>query len=82
MQRREYLKLVGSTAGGLAVGTPMALAADAELDCGVWYDGEITDTIDGDTFDVRVDSNGTQYNVRTLGHDTPEKSGNTRYDKS
>jgi endonuclease YncB( thermonuclease family) len=82
MERRDYLKLVGSAAGGLAVGTETTLAADSALDCGVWYDGEITSNIDGDTFDVRVDTNGTEYNVRTLGHDTPEKSGNTRYEKT
>jgi endonuclease YncB( thermonuclease family) len=82
MQRRDYLKLLSSTAAGLAVGAQPTLAADSELDCGVWYDGEITSNIDGDTFDVYVDSNSTEYNVRTLGHDTPEKSGNTRYEKT
>ena len=82
MQRRDYLKLLGSTAGGLAVGAQPTLAADTSLDCGVWYDGEVTDNTDGDTFDVKLATNGTTYNIRCLGIDTPEKSGNTRYEKT
>ncbi|GAA0196691.1 lamin tail domain-containing protein [Haladaptatus pallidirubidus] len=82
MQRRNYLKLLGSTAGALSIGAQPTIAADSALDCGVWYDGEITDSIDGDTFDVKVYSNSTTYNVRCLGIDTPEKSGNTRYEKT
>ncbi|MFB9809275.1 hypothetical protein ACFFQF_31175 [Haladaptatus pallidirubidus] len=71
MQRRNYLKLLGSTAGALSIGAQPTIAADSALDCGVWYDGEITDSIDGDTFDVKVYSNSTTYNVRCLGIDTP-----------
>lgn len=82
MQRRTFLTSVASAAGGLAASSGRVLAADSELDCGVWYDAEITDNIDGDTFDVYVYDNDTEYNVRTLGHDTPEKSGNTRYEKT
>ena len=82
MQRRKFLKSTATILGGLAVAPKAILAAESELDCGVWYDAEITDTVDGDTFDVRVYDNDTEYNVRTLGHDTPEKSGNTRYEKT
>lgn len=81
MQRRTYLKLIAGSVGGLATASHSA-AATHKLKKGVWYDGEITDTIDGDTFDIYVDKEKTTYNVRTLGHDTPEKSGNTRYDKT
>ncbi|WP_440009179.1 thermonuclease family protein [Halomicrococcus sp. SG-WS-1] len=81
MKRRTFLQSVAA-AVGVASTPKTVLAADSELDCGVWYDAEITDTIDGDTFDVHVYDNSTEYNVRTLGHDTPEKSGNTRYEKT
>lgn len=81
MRRRNFLKSIATTLG-IAATPETVLAAESELDCGVWYDAEITDTIDGDTFDVRVYENDTEYNVRTLGHDTPEKSGNTRYEKT
>ena len=82
MQRRSFLKSAAAAIGGLASTSGRVLAADSELECGVWYDAEITDTIDGDTFDVYVYDNDTEYNVRTLGHDTPEKSGNTYYEKT
>ena len=82
MQRRNFLKLIGATVGGLSVGSQSTLAADSELDCGVWHDAEITSNVDGDTFDVYVYTNGKEYNVRTLGHDTPEKTGNTSYEKT
>ena len=82
MQRRKFLKSTATILGGLAVAPKAVLAAESELDCGVWYDAEITDTVDGDTFDVRVYDNDTEYNVRTLGHDTPEKTGNTYYEKT
>lgn len=79
MQRREYLKLLGSSAG-LAVGIDTVAAADSKLEPGTWYDATITDNVDGDTFDVELDD-GTTYNVRTLGIDTPETSGYTRYEE-
>ena len=81
MQRRTYLKLVASSVGGLTAASHSAVATH-KLKKGIWYDGEIRDNIDGDTFDIYVDKEKTEYNVRTLGHDTPEKSGNTRYDKT
>jgi len=80
MRRRTVLTSLATAIGGVTAISGESFAADSELDCGRWYDAEITDTIDGDTFDVYVYDNDTEYNVRTLGHDTPEKSGNTRYD--
>ena len=82
MQRRSFLRSAAAAVGGLASTSGRVLAADSELECGVWYDAEITDTVDGDTFDVYVYATDSEYNVRTLGHDTPEKSGNTRYEKT
>lgn len=82
MQRRTFLTSLAATVGGVTAISGESFAADSSLDCGVWYDAEITDTIDGDTFDVYVYDNDTEYNVRTLGHDTPEKSGNTSYEKT
>ena len=82
MQRRTFLTSLATTVGGVTAISSESFAAESSLDCGVWYDAEITDTIDGDTFDVYVSENDTEYNVRTLGHDTPEKSGNTRYEKT
>ncbi len=80
MKRRTFIKTVTSTLAGLAATQPTQ-AADSALDCGVWYDAEITRVVDGDTFDVYVYETGEEYNVRTLGHDTPEKTGNTTYEK-
>lgn len=83
MKRRGFLKTVAASVGGLAAtAAETVVAADSELACGVWYDAEITDTVDGDTFDVYVSNNDREYTVRTLGHDTPEKSGNTHYEKT
>jgi endonuclease YncB( thermonuclease family) len=79
MQRRSFVKALTTTLGLAAIPKP-AFATESELDCSVWYDAEITDTIDGDTFDVYVDETATEYTVRTLGHDTPEKTGNTNYE--
>jgi endonuclease YncB( thermonuclease family) len=81
MQRRTYLKLLTASVGGLSAASTSA-AATHKLKKGVWYDGEIDRNIDGDTFDIYVDREKTAYNVRTLGHDSPEKSGNTRYEKT
>ncbi|UTF55022.1 thermonuclease family protein [Natronosalvus rutilus] len=80
MKRRTFIKTVTSTIAGLAAAQP-AQAADSALDCGVWYNAKITRVVDGDTFDVYVYETGEEYNVRTLGHDTPEKTGNTSYEK-
>jgi endonuclease YncB( thermonuclease family) len=82
MRRRTLLTSLAASVGGVTAISSESFAADAALDCGVWYDAEITDSIDGDTFDVYVYDNDTEYNVRTLGHDSPEKSGNTRYEKT
>ncbi|WP_192498441.1 lamin tail domain-containing protein [Halorussus halophilus] len=81
MQRRSYLKLLAGAVTTTSVSTGTTLAADSKLESGTWYDATITDNIDGDTVDVELDSDGTQYNIRTLGMDTPEKSGNTRYEQ-
>lgn len=80
MRRRSFLH---SIVAALGIGTTSnhVYAAESELDCGVWYDAEITAVTDGDTVDVLVYENDTEYNVRVLGHDTPEKSGNTYYEK-
>ncbi|QLG60751.1 DUF4350 domain-containing protein [Halorarum salinum] len=80
MERRTFLKAVGGTATGLTVGVDAAVAADSGLEPGTWYDATVTDAVDGDTFDVELDD-GTAYTVRTLGIDTPEASGYTRYDR-
>lgn len=56
------------------------MAADSKLEPGTWYGATVDRTVDGDTFDVTLDSDGTQYNVRTIGLDTPETSGNTSYE--
>ncbi len=81
MKRRGFLRSFVA-AVGLASSSESVLAADSRLDCGVWHVAEIVDTIDGDTFDIYVYNNDTEYNVRTLGHDTPEKTGNTYYEKT
>jgi endonuclease YncB( thermonuclease family) len=81
MQRRSYLKLLGGAIGGVASSSSGAVAAETQLEPGTWYDATVEKAIDGDTFDVKLASDGTVYNVRVLGIDTPEKSGNTRYDK-
>ncbi|ELY63382.1 thermonuclease family protein [Natronococcus jeotgali] len=80
MRRRSFLQSVAATLG-IGATSSQVYAAASELDCGVWYDAEITKVTDGDTIDVLVDENDTEYNVRVLGHDTPEKSGNTYYEK-
>lgn len=82
MKRRSLLKSITAAAGGLAAGPKAVLAADSDLECGVWYAAEITDTTDGDTFDVYIYDTDTEYTVRTLGDDTPEKSGNTYSEKT
>lgn len=81
MQRRRFITSLAATVG-LAATPRRVLTTESALECGLWYDAEITDTIDGDTFDVYVGEIDTEYTVRTLGHDTPEKSGNTYYEKT
>lgn len=80
MRRRSFLH---SIVAALGIGTTSnhVYAAESGLDCGIWYDAEITAVTDGDTVDVLVYENDTQYNVRVLGNDTPEKTGNTYYEK-
>lgn len=51
------------------------------LDSGVRYQATVTDVTDGDTVDVQVDYNGKEYNVRTLGFDSPETKRNSSYEK-
>jgi endonuclease YncB( thermonuclease family) len=51
------------------------------LDSGVRYEATVTDVTDGDTVDVQVDYNGKEYNVRTLGFDSPETRRNSSYEK-
>jgi endonuclease YncB( thermonuclease family) len=81
MQRRRFLKLLAVSTGGISAATRSA-AATHKLKKGRWYDGVIDRTIDADTFDIYVKREKTTYNVRTLGHDSPEKSGNTRFEKT
>jgi endonuclease YncB( thermonuclease family) len=50
------------------------------LDAGVRYQGVVTDVTDGDTVDVQLDVNGVEYNVRTLGFDSPETRRNGQYE--
>jgi endonuclease YncB( thermonuclease family) len=51
------------------------------LDAGVRYTATVTDVTDGDTVDVTVDYNGKEYNIRTLGFDSPETKRNSSYEK-
>lgn len=81
MDRRAFLgRLAGVSAaiGVGAVGT--ATAADSQLEPGTWYDATVTDVTDGDTIDVVLDSDGTEYEVRVLGVDTPETKRNGKYE--
>jgi endonuclease YncB( thermonuclease family) len=50
------------------------------LDAGVRYEATVTDVTDGDTVDVQVSYNGKEYNVRTLGFDSPETRRNSSYE--
>lgn len=81
MQRRTFLRGLATTAAGTTVLSRSASAADTQLEPGTWYDATVTDSVDGDTFDVKLDSDGTKYTIRCLGIDTAEASGYTHYDK-
>lgn len=58
-----------------------AAAADTQLEPGTWEPATVTDVTDGDTVDVELDSDGTQYEIRVLGVDTPETKRNNRYEE-
>lgn len=80
MRRREFLRMTATAVGGIAVGTGTSVAADSQLEPGTWYDATVTDVTDGDTIDVVLDSDGTEYEIRTLGIDTPETKRNGQYE--
>lgn len=87
--RRDVLKLLGSAAVGVAGATGTATAAgcssaatSTSLSCDTWYSATVNSVTDGDTADITVDQDGQCYEVRFLGMDTPEKSGNTSYEKT
>ena len=67
--------------GGIALGSEAAAAADTQLEPGTWYDATVLDVTDGDTIDVELDSDGTEYEIRVLGLDTPETKRNNRYEE-
>jgi endonuclease YncB( thermonuclease family) len=50
------------------------------LDAGVRYQATVTDVTDGDTVDVEL-PDGTAYEIRTLGFDSPETKRNSKYEK-
>jgi endonuclease YncB( thermonuclease family) len=84
MQRRRFLQgLTASLASVGAVGSLStgAAAADSQLEPGTWYAATVTDVTDGDTVDVTLDSDGTEYEIRVLGVDTPETRRNGRYEE-
>lgn len=81
MDRRSFLGRLASVSAAIGVGTVgTATAADSQLEPGTWYDATVTDVTDGDTIDVVLDSDGTEYEVRVLGVDTPETKRNGRYE--
>lgn len=51
------------------------------LDAGFRYEATVTDVTDGDTVDVQVNYNGKEYNIRTLGFDSPETRRNGKYEE-
>ncbi|WP_435344835.1 Ig-like domain-containing protein [Haloarchaeobius sp. HRN-SO-5] len=81
MRRRDFLTTVVTAVGGIALGSNAATAADTQLEPGTWYDATVTDVTDGDTIDVTLDSDGTEYEIRTLGHDSPETRRNGQYEE-
>lgn len=80
MRRRSFLQTAITAAGGIVLGSDAASAADTQLEPGTWYDATVVDVTDGDTIDVQLDSDGTEYEIRTLGLDTPESKRNSRYE--
>ncbi|RBI62438.1 hypothetical protein DMJ13_11275 [halophilic archaeon] len=88
-KRRDVLKLLGSSAAGITAGTGTgtatscsSTATSTSLSCGTWYSGTVNSVTDGDTAEITVDQDGKCYEVRFLGIDTPETSGNTEYEKT
>lgn len=80
MQRRRFLKTAVATLSIGATAETVA-AADTQLEPGTWYGATVTDVTDGDTVDVELDSDGTEYEVRLLGVDSPETRRNGRYEE-
>ncbi|WP_137284354.1 DUF4350 domain-containing protein [Halorussus salinisoli] len=80
MKRRSFLGLLTTAAAGGLSASQTVAAADTQLEPGTWYDATITDVTDGDTVDVTLDSDGTEYEIRVLGIDTPETRRNSRYE--
>lgn len=80
MQRRTFLRTAVATVGLSSLAESVA-AADTQLEPGTWYDATVVDVTDGDTVDVQLDSDGTEYEVRVLGVDTPETKRNSRYEE-
>ena len=80
MDRRKFLGMLTTAAAGGLTATQTAVAADTQLEPGTWYDATVTDVTDGDTIDVTLDSDGTEYEIRVLGLDTPETRRNGRYE--
>lgn len=80
MKRRAFVRTAVATLG-IGVASEAALAADTQLEPGTWYDATVTDVTDGDTVDVQLDSDGTEYEVRVLGVDTPETKRNGRHEE-
>jgi len=81
MRRRQFLRTTVTALGGIALGSEAAAAADTQLEPGTWYDATVLDVTDGDTIDVELDSDGTEYEIRVLGLDTPETKRNNRYEE-
>ena len=80
MRRRTFLRgLAASPLAALGIGR--ASGADSQLEPGTWYDATVLSVTDGDTMDVELDEDGTEYEVRHLGIDTPETSSNSRYEE-
>jgi endonuclease YncB( thermonuclease family) len=81
MRRRQFLQTtVAGVLGGLGLTGAQTVAADSQLEPGTWYDATVTDVTDGDTIDVVLDSDGTEYEIRTLGFDSPETKRNGRHE--
>jgi endonuclease YncB( thermonuclease family) len=81
MRRRHFLQSAVAAVGSIVLGSDAASAADTQLEPGTWYDATVLDVTDGDTIDVKLDSDGTEYEIRTLGLDTPETKRNSRYEE-
>jgi endonuclease YncB( thermonuclease family) len=80
MRRRQLLETAVATGLTTSLLSANASAADTQLEPGTWYDATVTDVTDGDTVDVTLDSDGTEYEIRVLGIDTPETKRNGKYE--